>query len=176
MRLIGFCGYARSGKDTAALALIERGWRRDAFADALKRDAASALMNSLSMGGGSADDFPWGTMFTDPALKEIFRPFLVEYGRAMRHIRSDYWVTRLFRGLDPRESHVVTDVRYMNEVEAIRQRGGKVIMVTRPGVGPCNEEERLSFLHVKPDCVIMNGGSLEDLHAAVVTKVTEWEK
>jgi len=169
-KLIGFCGYARSGKDTAAKVLIERGWKRVAFADALKADVAYALERSLCKiaDGGVLSE----TLIEDH--KEAFRPLLVEYGRAMRRVRASYWIDRAMievRALSDGvygNSVAVTDVRYQNEVDAIHAAGGKVIMILRSGVLPANAEEADSFSRVVPDAIIENDGTVAGLHAKVL--------
>ena len=175
IRLIGFSGFARSGKDTAAQALLYRGWTRAAFADALKHDAGMALRNSLIAGHHnppSEDIAPW---FSDPDMKEAFRPFLVEYGRAMRKIHSDYWVTRLFADLLPDVRYAITDVRYVNEADYIRKLGGKIVRITRLGIEPANHEEEASLKAFEPDCIICNSGSIHDLHESVTKYAKELE-
>jgi hypothetical protein len=164
VKLIGICGYARSGKDTAATALTGKGWTRKAFADALKQDAATALRSSIIAGHHNPpkDEFmPW---FTDPALKETFRPFMVEYGRAMRNIYPTYWIERLALEIEPEKCYVITDVRYANEADWVRSRGGKVVEIVRPGVGPANNEEKNSMEAFKPDAHVYNNGTVEELH------------
>ena len=167
IRLIGFSGYARSGKDTAAQALLYAGWTRAAFADALKHDAAMALRTSLIAGHINPPSEEVDTWFSNPELKESFRPLLVEYGRAMRRLRPDYWVTRLALDLDPAVKYAITDVRYANEAEWIRLAGGKVIELVRPDVGPANYEEERSLKEFAADAIIRNDGSIQELHSRI---------
>lgn len=180
LKLIGFCGYARSGKDTAAKALIDLGWMRVAFADALKADVAYAIQRSFSVIGGGA---LCETLIEDH--KEEFRPLLVEYGRAMRRVRASYWIDRLMRHVagaqdlrkrfgEPEHKFVITDVRYQNEVDAIHAAGGKVIMILRSGVLPANAEEADSFSRVAPDVIISNDGDIRGLHLRVLEQAHIW--
>ena len=173
--IVGFCGYARSGKDTAAQALIDKGFQRCAFADALKLDVLSALQGSARITdavfegqstGGLALKVSLG-LFSSPATKEQFRPLLVEYGRAMRALDPDYWVKRLDLRL-PNAPIVITDVRYKNEHEWIKSKGGFTIMIQRPQVHAANEEELTSLDAFKPDELIINGGDIRLLHANVL--------
>lgn len=163
IKLIGISGFARSGKDTAAAALVRNGWTRKAFADALKRDAGLALRGSLIAGGYNPPQDEVAPWFADPALKESFRPFLVEYGRAMRRLFPDYWIARLDLELRPDTCYVITDVRYANEAAWIRGRGGRVVEIVRPGVGPANDEEKNSMAAFLPDRHIYNGNTVESL-------------
>ena len=160
---IGLCGYARTGKDTAAAGLD--GFRRFAFADALKADAARALESLGIM-----------AHWDSPVFKEQWRPFLVALGAGMRGIDPDYWVKRLIyqfaaRGVHPGDNVVISDVRYANEVRWILGRGGIVIRIDRPGYGPANDEEKRSFEeieHVYPRMPRVNNDSTpEELVKAV---------
>lgn len=170
LRLIGFCGFARSGKDTAALAAIDAGWTRVAFADALKQEALFAIrMSLISAGHNPPKDLD--TLFTDPATKELYRPFLVEYGRTMRKLDSDHWVRRLHRELEPGRRYVIPDVRYANEVEYVHREGGIVIEISRPDTGPVNEEEKNSMQLVKADFIIRNNGTVDQLRKQVLEHI-----
>ncbi len=152
--IIGFCGYAQSGKDTAALPLIQRGFLRIAFADALKRRAAKAL--------GITEDYL-------EHRKHELRPLLVELGRAGRLVDREMWIEAAFDDVVAPDI-VITDVRYPNEVAEILSRDGRVFFVDRPGKGPANEEEAASIndvMHRYQLPVIHNDGTVERLHREV---------
>ena len=172
MRIVGFCGYARSGKDTAARGLVADGWRRAAFADALKQDILHAMITASEKARLPRDAWPQWRWFEDGQKKEIFRPLLVEYGRAMRKVCPEYWIRRLesdyVKGLG---CFAVTDVRYANEAEWIRAKGGLVLRVARAGVGPANDEEKNSLAAFEPDLTLVNCGTPEDLQAQVAAAV-----
>lgn len=68
----------------------------------------------------------------------------------------------------------IPDVRFRNELNAIREGGGKVIRVMRPGAGlkgaagaHVSETEQTSIQDDEFDHVILNHGSLDDLAALV---------
>lgn len=143
MKMIGLCGYAQAGKDTAAENMPR--WHRFAFADALKRDV-KFIMDRL------------GVNLDIPEHKRIIRPLLVEYGKAAREFQHDYWIDRLksdmmMTGMP--EQIVITDVRYINEVLWIKSMGGQVIYIARPcqvhkcpcrgELKPASEEEQVSI-------------------------------
>lgn len=137
--MIGLCGYARAGKDTAALGMI--GYVRKAFADALKVEAAAYSMSVYRI----------NPMHCTPEEKEQIRWFLVGHGRARRMQNQDYWIESLESSLPdalPRSKIVVTDVRYPNECEWIERNGGRVVWINRPGIGPVCDEERESILKI----------------------------
>lgn len=130
--LIGLCGYSKAGKDTLA-ELVKDKFTRKAFADELKSEVGF-MLNAL---GIEAD--LWGKD------KEHYRDLLVAWGRIRRSEDKNYWVKEVLSTLSAGRSYVITDVRYVNEVEAIQNAGGIVFMIKRQTVGPANEEERQSF-------------------------------
>ena len=168
-KIIGICGYARSGKDTAAKGLIEDGWRRVAFADGLKSDVMSALVESAKRANLPKTMWPQWRILEDPELKEKFRPLLVEYGRAMRALNPDYWIRRLAHCfVKGSGKFVITDVRYPNEAAWIRERGGIVIRVVRPGIAAANSEEENSMAAFSADKLVVNSGAPEQLQEEVL--------
>ena len=145
-KLVGFIGYARSGKDTAAQALTSRGWTRVAFADQLKADCGKII------------GMPVAAM--TPEQKEFWRPLLVEYGRLRRAHHPDYWIwqveSQLKSQVSPTEPVCVTDVRYANECRWVLERNGILIMVTRPGYAAANSEEFNSIMEIVEDDELVN--------------------
>lgn len=166
VRLIGLCGYARSGKDEVAKILTdEHGYQRVAFADALKDVAYLADRHFLAP---LVDAYGWEAAKQEPRVRE----FLQDLGVAVRlTLGVDTWVNAAL-------SHypyavypltVVSDVRFPNEAAAIRERGGQVWRVTRPGTGPVNGHESETALDSDvPDRIIRNTGTLEDLRREVL--------
>lgn len=130
-KVIGFMGFSRSGKDTAAHQI---GWTRAGFADALKSDIAP-LLKQMQL---DAD-----------RDKEIVRPLMVEYGRLGRAVSADYWIDRLAVRIPPHADIAIADVRYINEVRWIQRRGGIIIEVIRPGFTAANDEELMSFAAIE---------------------------
>lgn len=169
--IIGLKGAARSGKDTAAKTLIAHGWIRKGFADALKRDMTATIRRAIISANHNPPselEAPW---FDDPALKEKFRPLMVEYGRAMRALRPLYWVERLALELEPDLCYVIADVRYPNEAEWIHALGGQVVELERPGYLPVNEEESASLAAFTGDYRITNDGTVAELQQKLVAFV-----
>lgn len=167
-RIIGLCGYATAGKDTAAQTLIADGWTRVALADGV-REAVRALnpivddfdnIESLMRNGGG-----WDKAKHDPEVRRLLQRMGTEAGRNIHG--EDCWLKIAKRKIDAApNSVVITDVRFANEAEAIRSWGGKIIRIDRPGVGPINghASERLPF---DSDCVIKNDDTIETLHGRI---------
>jgi hypothetical protein len=59
---------------------------------------------------------------------------------------------------------IITDTRFPNEAQAIKDAGGIIIRVTRPGIGPINDHPSETGLNQwKFDYEIQNDGTLENL-------------
>jgi hypothetical protein len=166
MKLIGLCGYARTGKDTAVEALVANGWSRVAFADALKDEVCR-------------------TFGTTPAALEAnkadWRPMLVEWGRARRRQDQDYWITRVMATVADRLTSgvVISDVRYWNEAKYIRDHGGVIVRLHRPGFEAANEEERTTITLIDGAWKVLglrnliNDSSVETLHRNILAIARE---
>ena len=169
--IIGIFGYAGAGKDTAADALP---FTKIAFADPL-RTACAALFNL--------------EMPVPPDEKTTPGPVGVSYRRAMQvmgtdvvrdqfsslfpelnHEGNDHWVELLFKRIKPGENYVITDVRFLNEAEAVVKNGGVLVYIKRGSSSDSHPSETginailtstLSFI------IIDNVGTIEDLQSAM---------
>lgn len=174
-KLIGLTGKAGHGKDTVAsllpMACI-------AFADELKRDAFWDLIQAP--GSPYLEVFESLSPRPNPIefvnrIKHIpaVRAFLQSYGQAMRQAQPDYWIQRCFRAMEAGAWYAVTDVRYTNEADAIKLRGGIVVRVLRPNYdnGLSAEAQAHSSeteLDDYPwDTVLVNGGNLDQLRQEI---------
>jgi hypothetical protein len=182
--ILGLSGYARVGKDEAAKTLVEKyGFERIAFADKL-RDFLYALNPIVFV---SALEFD-RDKFLDPVeYKSIrVRDVIDEYGwdgykgtvhgteirgllqrlgtEAGRNTLWDsIWIDAAFAGKPEDGRYVITDVRFPNEAEAVRERGGVIWRITRSGVGPANNHaSETSLDNYDFDGYIQNDGTLEE--------------
>jgi len=177
--VIGFNGVSRSGKDTAVDFAIQKfGGARMAFADPLKAFVKEIFDFTDEQVYGNADtknspDFryrmPNGEFLTP---RWAMQSLGAEWGRALH---PDVWVNYLFRKARHRAGIVyVSDVRYPNEVAAIRASGGKVIRLLRGEVAFAHSSET-SFTEMSENlfnAVIDNREmSLEDFRLAVESTV-----
>jgi hypothetical protein len=170
VELIGLCGYAQVGKDTAAANMP--GYRRLAFADPLKADLATLIHEVYGID-------VWAPT---PEEKAVIRPLLVAHGAGKRMQDPDYWVNKIMTlARHATEGPiVVTDVRYANEVQKIRQAGGQVVVIRRGDIGPANEEEERSFREIAARFpylpIVLNDGTPKELGQAVLDAVrTGWD-
>ncbi|AKY03366.1 deoxynucleoside monophosphate [Streptomyces phage Caliburn] len=178
--LVGLSGYAGSGKDEAAKELTRGGWRRTAFADRL-RDFAyrqNPLVKTHPDVGvvhlaRLVDDMGWErAKRTFPDVRNI----LVSTGQTARLILGvNVWVDAVLNDFRPdREALVITDVRMRNEADRIRELGGTLIRIERPGVGPATDvlgqpyESETALDDYPFDHTLVNDGSVDDLHSIVM--------
>lgn len=165
--LIGLTGHKQVGKDTCAAYLEERyGFEVDAFAAPLK-EACRAIFGLTH-----------GQLYGE--LKEVVDPFWQKTPRQImqtvgtevgRQIDPEVWVKAFCRRYERSQPHrlVVTDVRFPNEAVAIRQLGGRIIRITRPGHAGDNHASETAQADITPDGTLHNGGSIPDLHKNLVS-------
>lgn len=184
--IVGFTGLKGSGKDTAAQALIDRGYIKVAFADQLK-DAVAALFKikrediELLKNDLSWVEIRWPLSDGAVALWS-FREFLQRFGTEMGRevFGEDFWIqqwTRRLVQIVPGEmmmpegitvNAVAPDVRFPNEYHVIRDLGGFTISVVRSGL---ESDGHASEAGTFSDYVIENDGTIEELHAKVLEVV-----
>jgi len=175
--IIGLTGYASSGKDSIAHVLINKyGFERVAFADPI-RDLLYELNPKVDfeVDGGSwdirylVDNYGW-----DEAKQSLeVRRLLQTLGVGARNtIDEEIWVIKALRTMSGNGNYVVTDVRFENEIIALRNLRAQIWRVERPGVTAVNDhisEAKTSTFDV--DQTFLNNGSLEDLEAMVTARM-----
>ena len=136
--IVGMCGYAGVGKDTAADALVRLGFFKLAFAD-MVRGLAMPIAHYFGLDLNNRKD------------KEILRPILVDIGRIGRQIKHDMWIKPVMTYIDehPGLDFVIPDIRYHNEADEILKRDGLIFYIERPNYGPANDEEYHSIEIIK---------------------------
>jgi hypothetical protein len=170
--LIGLCGYARSGKDAAASALTKHGYSRLSFADNLRSlaYATNPLIHQQHASNPTylaplVDAVGWEKAKENPSVRRI----LQDLGLSCRlTFGEDCWVDALHRQREDGKRHVITDVRFPNEADYIRSRGGILVRIDRPGVGPVNSHPSETAIdHLPADVYLTNDGTLPDLYAKI---------
>lgn len=171
-KLIGLAGKAGAGKDTVADYLWEKeGAIKIAFADAL-RAAGTAIF-----GLGQCN-------FLDRELKEAEVEYWGMTPRRMLQLLGteatkpvfgdNIWLKRWFlsySAVRDTDHVVVPDVRFDVEADAIRNLGGTIIHIVRPGAGlPGATGEHSSEAGIElldGDMYLSNSGSVEELRHKV---------
>lgn len=114
----------------------------------------------------------YGTTKTTLTPRRILQLLGTEAGRKIIH--PDIWVNALmndyklnqWRGVQNDLSYpnwVITDVRFPNEVQAIKDREGIIIRVNRPNLTEDTHISEISLNSAKFDYTIDNNGNIEDL-------------
>ena len=165
--IIALSGKLGSGKTTIAKRLVsEHGFRKISFAGPLK-EACRAIF-------GFTDEQLYGS------LKKEIDPFWgLSPGRVLQlvgtelfrvHFDSEVWVKSLIRTvqLEQNIAWVVDDMRFPNELEAIKKLGGVLIRVERPeavlDARDLAHPSETSLDNYKDwSFVISNDGSMEEL-------------
>ena len=171
--LIGLTGFAGSGKDSVRELLQARGYAGFAFADPIR-----LMLRDLLSSSGIDTNY-----MDDRALKEAAIPALgvsyrhlaqtlgTEWGRSLQ---DDFWLrlagAHMADAVDFAGSvrFVISDVRFLNEAEWVRARGGVIWYINRNSAVPVRphvSESEISRLSV--DHWIGNDGTLAELASAV---------
>jgi hypothetical protein len=145
--LIGVCGWQGAGKDTVADYLQNfHGFRRDSFASSLK-DAVAAVFgwDRDMLEGRSQQSRIWREK-VDPwwaerlGIPHLTPRWVLQYWGTdvcRQAFHDDIWIASLERKLSMSDDNVViSDVRFPNEITAIKKSGGQVVWVQR---GPLPE-------------------------------------
>jgi len=173
--IIGLTGYAQSGKDTLAKILVDNyGYRRVAFADKIRE----FLYEVNPMVGCSPTGYlrdlvnlvGWDNAKQEPQVRRLLQDLGVG---ARKVFGDDFWVTQAFVGISPSEKIVITDVRFTNEAETIKQHSGaQVWRVKRSGVSAVNTHVSETEMDGHPvDQIFVNNGSIEDLENLVNSRM-----
>lgn len=181
--IVGIGHNYQVGKDTAAQALCkELGYRRVGFADKLKALAleidplitsATRAVN-VDAGRGRLKWTVQGLTWDDAKRHHPeVRAILQRLGVGARQVFGEnFWVDQCIGHLPDDVKVVVPDVRFINEAEAIKAKGGILIKVTRPGHhgdGHVSETELANYDGW--DHVVDNQGTIAELENTVVRLV-----
>ena len=121
---IGICAMKRGGKDTfGRIAVNDYNFVRLAFADNVKELAKKVFPDEFKDNSKPVELLQW-------------------FGNTMRQHDPEVWIKQLDKDIKVMEAYdneyctttdiVITDVRYPNEVEFLRNRGFKIIFVYSP--------------------------------------------
>ena len=197
--IIGICGFISSGKDTAANYLVGwHGFRRDSFAGALKDAVAQVFGWDRELLEGLTPEARHWREQTDPwwaerlGMPHLTPRWVLQYWGTevcRQGFHDDIWIAALENRLRQRTGHtVISDVRFPNEVAAIRNAGGRIVWIRRGAdpewcttliemrqnstLGICTDYMRQFGVHASEwawvgtrfDAVVDNNGSVEQLY------------
>jgi|TARA_B110000971_G_scaffold113601_1_gene116532 hypothetical protein len=140
--IIGVCGFIGSGKDTVADYLVNfHEFRRESFANTLK-DAVSAVFgwDRTLVEGRTKEAREWREQVDPWWAERLGMPTLTPrwvlqyWGTEVcrKSFHDDIWIASLENKLrSSKDDVIVSDVRFPNEVTAIKNQGGKIVWVQR---------------------------------------------
>ena len=169
--IIGLSGWAQTGKDSVGNVLQKNHeMAQRAFADPMREsmkkldpyvnEEGMRLSDALIREGG----WEWAKKNTD--TRRLLQIYGTDIGRKM--FGEDFWVDQAFKGIEELRQIVFTDTRFPNEAQRVKDSGGTVWRISRPGVEAANDhasEHALDDWNF--DYHINNNGTLEELATQV---------
>lgn len=173
-KIISISGNARCGKDTMgknfSSALSEMGIKAKtvSFANELKESVNSFLLEQTGISAFTEDD----------EEKKIIRPFLVCWGTdVMRRIDDDTWINRLEKNLCNKSVNIITDLRFINELNWVKSNNGFSIMLEREGIEPANDYEKSNNHQISKEVDLnFSVGNFKDNELLMLTSVQILDK
>lgn len=180
--LIGLVGLIGSGKDTVANRLVSHhGFIQDSFAKSLK-DAVSNIFgwDRMLLEGNTKEsrawrekeDPFWSKKFGKPITPRwILQYFGTEVCRG--NMLDSIWVDSTMARYTGKNT-VISDTRFINEIEQIRAQGGKIVLVKRTTMP--NKQEMIDsgahrsewdWIGTDYDYVLENTSTIESLYKQI---------
>jgi hypothetical protein len=177
--IIGLSGYARSGKDTVAQFFVENyGYTRVAFADNIRHMLLdlnpyvgigpsnynhTTLSDLVALNG-------WEGAKQHPEVRRLLQDLGVS---ARNYLGEDVWINAALSTPTQNDGLVITDVRFINEAEAIKNRGGQIWRVIRPGVTAVNSHiSETQMDGYSYDRIVDNSGDFKDLSIEIASLIS----
>jgi hypothetical protein len=178
MRIIGLGHYSRTGKDTLANMILEianeKGLESEKTPFAWKlKEIALDLYAWAGMREANFYDTPEGAPYRDIILPEIGKTpvqIWIEVGNKMRDVYPTTWVKYVLNPVRKVDLLIIPDVRFHNEIEAIKAKDGYTVKVIKPGVKPRPSPSDTELVNYDGwDIVVNNAGSFDDLRRKAQT-------
>ena len=208
--IIGICGFIGSGKDTVANMFVERGCVQDSFAAPLKDVCASVFGWRREMLEGDTvesrdfretPDVFWTRKLGVPNFTPRLALQLLGTEVLRNHFNENIWLNsleyRIRKQLTDAPCTVISDARFRNELDLIKEMGGVIIWVQRGELPEWFETAKTAHKNVisrrimetkyrdvhesewnwagyPADYIVNNNGTLEEL-AKQVEDIRDWK-
>ena len=210
-RIIGLVGFIGSGKDSVATKLVETGCVQESFAGPLKSVCASIFGWDRELLEGQSQksrefretiDLYWSGKLGIKGFTPRLALQLIGTDVLRDHFNKDIWLSSLeYRILQKHKNHkcvIISDCRFVNELDFIKKLGGKVYHVIRGNIpewydyavkANTGDPKALhimntNYRHIHSsewdwvgyefDYVVNNNGTLEDLDSEVIKINTDY--
>jgi len=180
--IIGIHANKQCGKDTAADYLVSHhGFEKIAWADKLKEGLAVMFGLDIQIFYGTDEEknrptwLRWSDLADEMAAIEslgklmdkdfiTYRELMQLFGTdVMRSWMPKIWIITTLRDLNPKQDYVISDVRFMNELGAIKKHEeGRLLKVVRPGSESSEHDSEAELPDGMFDYKILNDGTIEE--------------
>ena len=180
IKLIALTGAAKSGKSTIAKYLSKGTdsrygthvpFVRARFSGTLKKMLMQIPDVTEDMIEGSLKEEPQ-EIFGGRTPREVMQTLGTEWGRDS--VYSMIWLVSWERSINDLSYIVVEDLRYLNEAELVKNRGGQIWRIKRPDYKCNGHISETEMEGIDPDLTIRNSGSLGELHAMIDSILVPW--
>ena len=180
IKLIALTGAAKSGKSTVAKYLSKGTdsrygthvpFARARFSGTLKKMLMQIPDVTEDMIEGSLKEEPQ-EIFGGRTPREVMQTLGTEWGRDS--VYSKIWLDAWERSVRDLTYVVVEDLRYLNEAELIKNRGGKIWRIKRPDYQCIGHISETEMEGIDADLIISNYGAVEELHAMIDRILEPW--
>ena len=201
MALIVISGKAKSGKDTLGdilKAKFTESYYTMAYANELKRRCREDFNLTREQLFGDLKEVPdtrypkkikWFTVLTGTNTDEIPeqeywtpREILQHMGtESYRAVDDGFWVKQLFKYINRNnlENVIITDGRFPDEINAVKDRGGVHIRIMREEEGAAQGQQHASEVSLDyfedADYIVQNNGTITELEVIAETIIKEIE-
>jgi len=171
--VIGITGLAGTGKDTVRTILEDAGYTGFAFADPIR-----SMLRELLTSSNIDDKYMDSREFKEAIIPELgvsYRQMAQTLGTEWgRTLHPDLWLrlatSYMYGQMDAGgQQFCISDVRFENEAQWVRNHDGVVWHIERPGVEPVNTHISEQGINaIKADAVIFNAGTVGELYHQVM--------
>jgi len=101
------------------------------------------------------------------SVRELCQSLGKDWGRDL--VGEDLWLNILMSNLHPDHAYVIDGLRFPNEYQAIKERGGEVWKIVRPDATLPNDHPSEGLLdHYPFDRVLVNDGTKQELFQQII--------